>query len=248
MPIPMNIVLDAALALILLAILYNSWRRGFIVSLIRLVGTAAGFVLASFLKGPIAEWGYNTFLEERVERYVADALLSQGGALSGALSGLDFTKAGSAAAQLLSGLLAERGLDYYSSQDAGQMGKEILARIAEKGADPAAAIAQVAVRPLVMTILETAVFFLLLFAADLVVRTIARVGLGVNHIPLVGGVNRAAGLLCGAVYALLVGYVISSALVLLAGLGKNEWGLLNSAVLQRTRLVSWFLGLRTYLP
>ena len=246
MPIPMNIVLDAALGLILLSILYSSWRRGVVVSLIRLVGTAAGFVLASFLKGPIAQWGYDTFLEERVERYVADALLSQGGALSGALSHLD--QAGSAAAQLLSGLLAERGLDFYSAQDAGQMGKEILGRITEKGIDPAAAIAQVAVRPLVMTILETAVFFLLLFAAGIAVRVIARVGLGVNHIPLVGGVNRIAGLLCGAVYALLVGYVISSALVLLAGLGKNQWEFLNSGILQRTHLVNWFLGLRTYLP
>lgn len=246
MPIPMNIILDVALGLILLSILYNSWRRGFIVSLIRLAGTIAGFVLASFLKGPIAEWGYNTFLEERVEQYVSDALLSQGDAFSAALSGLDH--AGSAAAQLLSGLLAERGLDFYSSQDAGQMGKEILGRITEKGMDPAAAIAQVAVRPLVMTILETAVFFLLLFVAGMLVRIIANVGLGINRIPVVGGLNRAAGLICGAAYALLVGYVVSSALVLLAGLGKNEWEFLNSAVLQKTVLVDWFLGLSTYLP
>lgn len=246
MPIPMNIILDVALGLILLSILYNSWRRGFIVSLIRLAGTIAGFVLASFLKGPIAEWGYNTFLEERVEQYVSDALLSQGDAFSAALSSLDH--AGSAAAQLLSGLLAERGLDFYSSQDAGQMGKEILGRITEKGMDPASAIAQVAVRPLVMTILETAVFFLLLFVAGMLVRIIANVGLGINRIPVVGGLNRAAGLICGAAYALLVGYVVSSALVLLAGLGKNEWEFLNSAVLQKTVLVDWFLGLSTYLP
>lgn len=246
MSIPMNIVLDAALGLILLSILYSSWRRGFIASLIRTVGAAAGFVLASFLKGPISEWGYNTFLEKRVERYVADALAAQGDALTGALAGLDH--AGDLAAQMLSGLLAERGLDFYSAQDAGQMGKDILGRITEKGVDPAAAIAQVAVRPLVMTILETAVFFLLLFAADMVVRAVARVGLGVNRIPLVGGVNRFAGLLCGAVYALMVGYVVSSALVLLAGLGKNEWEFLNSAVLRKTVLVDWFLGLGTYLP
>lgn len=246
MSIPMNIVLDAALGLILLAILYTSWRRGFIASLIRMVGTAAGIVLASFLKGPIAEWGYDTFLEERVESYVADALAAQGDALAAALSGLD--RAGDLAAQMLSRLLAERGLDFYSGQDAGQMGKEILGRITEKGIDPAAAIAQVAVRPLVMTILETAVFFLLLFLVDIVVRTVARVGLGVNRIPMVGTVNRVAGLLCGAVYALMVGYVISSALVLLAGLGKNEWGFLNSAVLQKTVLVSRFLKLGTYLP
>lgn len=246
MSIPMNIVLDAALGLILLSILWSAWRRGFVASLIRLVGTAAGFALASLLKGPVAEWGYTTFLEERVEDYVSQAIMAQGDALAGALASLDH--AGAATAQILSGVLAEYGLDFYASQDAGQMGREILGRITEKGIDPAAAIAQVAVRPLVMTILETAVFFLLLFLVDMVVRVVARAGLGVNRIPLVGGVNRFAGLLCGAVYALMVGYVISSALVLAAGLGKNQWELLNSAVLQKTVLVSWFLGLRTYLP
>jgi len=246
MPIPMNIVLDLALGLILLSILYNSWRRGFIASFIRLVGTAAGFLLASFLKGPVAEWGYETFLEDRVEHYVADTLLAQGSPLLEALAGLD--QAGAAAAQMLSGLLAEQGLDFYATQDAGQMGKDILAHITEQGAEPAIAFAQVAIRPLVMTILETVVFFALLFIADAVVRVVARVGLGVNHIPLVGGVNRIAGLACGAVYALLVGYVISAGLVLLAGLGKNQWEYLNSGILQRTVLVSRFLELRTYLP
>lgn len=246
MSIPMNIVLDVALGLILLYILYRSWRRGFIASLVQTVGIAAGFLLASFLKGPISEWGYNTFLEKRVERYVADALAAQGDAVLGALSGLD--RAGDLAVQMLSRMLAESGLDFYASQDAGQMSKEILGRITQKGIDPAAAIAQVAVRPLVMTMLEIAVFFLLLFLADLAVRAVARVALGVNRIPLVGGVNRVAGLLCGAVYAVMAGYIVSSALVLLAGLGQNRWEFLNSGVLNRTVLVKWFLGLGTYLP
>jgi len=236
MSIPMNILLDLALGLCLLSILYTSWRRGFVASFIRLVGTAAGFLLASFLSGP----------EERVEQYVGDPLLAPGSPLLEALAGLD--QAGSAAIQAVSGFLAQQGLDFYSPQDAGQMGTDILDRITQGGSDPAAAITQVAVKPLVMTVLETAIFFLLLFLTGILVRMAVRVGLGVNRIPLVGGMNRLAGLLCGAVYALLVGYVVSMGLLLLAGLGKNQWDHLNSDVLQETFLIRRFLELRDYLP
>ena len=246
MSIPMNILLDLALGLCLLSILYTSWRRGFVASFIRLVGTAAGFLLASFLSGPVSERLYGSLLEERVEQYVGDTLLAPGSPLLEALAGLD--QAGSAAIQAVSGFLAQQGLDFYSPQDAGQMGTDILERITQGGSDPAAAITQVAVKPLVMTVLETAIFFLLLFLTGILVRMAVRVGLGVNRIPLVGGMNRLAGLLCGAVYALLVGYVVSMGLLLLAGLGKNQWDHLNSDVLQETFLIRRFLELRDYLP
>jgi uncharacterized membrane protein required for colicin V production len=246
MSIPMNILLDLALGLCLLSILYTSWRRGFVASFIRLVGTAAGFLLASFLSGPVSERLYGSLLEERVEQYVGDTLLAPGSPLLEALAGLD--QAGSAAIQAVSGFLAQQGLDFYSPQDAGQMGTDILDRITQGGSDPAAAITQVAVKPLVMTVLETAIFFLLLFLTGILVRMAVRVGLGVNRIPLVGGMNRLAGLLCGAVYALLVGYVVSMGLLLLAGLGKNQWDHLNSDVLQETFLIRRFLELRDYLP
>jgi len=246
MSIPMNILLDLALGLCLLSILYTSWRRGFVASFIRLVGTAAGFLLASFLSGPVSERLYGSLLEERVEQYVGDTLLAPGSPLLEALAGLD--QAGSAAIQAVSGFLAQQGLDFYSPQDAGQMGTDILDRITQGGSDPAAAITQVAVKPLVMTVLETAIFFLLLFLTGILVRMAVRVGLGVNRIPLVGGMNRLAGLLCGAVYALLVGYVVSMGLLLLAGLGKNQWEYLNSDVLQETFLIRRFLELRDYLP
>ncbi len=246
MSIPMNILLDLALGLCLLSILYTSWRRGFVASFIRLVGTAAGFLLASFLSGPVSERLYGSLLEERVEQYVGDTLLAPGSPLLEALAGLD--QAGSAAIQAVSGFLAQQGLDFYSPQDAGQMVTDILDRITQGGSDPAAAITQVAVKPLVMTVLETAIFFLLLFLTGILVRMAVRVGLGVNRIPLVGGMNRLAGLLCGAVYALLVGYVVSMGLLLLAGLGKNQWDHLNSDVLQETFLIRRFLELRDYLP
>ena len=134
MDLPMNMILDVVLGLILLSILYTSWRRGFVASFVRLVGTAAGFLLASFLSRPAAERIYAGFLEEKVENYVSGTLLAQGSPLLEALAGLD--QAGSAAIQAVSGFLAQQGLDFYSPQDAGQMGTDILDRITQGGAIP----------------------------------------------------------------------------------------------------------------
>lgn len=241
----MNLIYDVVLGLLLLSILYRSWRQGFIASFIRLAGTAAGFLVASFLSRPMAEKLYDGLLAKKVEAYVADTLLAPDSPLSSALAGLD--QAGSAALHLVTQFLSERGLDFYTAGDAGEMGEKILSGILN-GTDPAATVAQVVIKPMALTILQTVIFFVILTLAGMVVRAITRVGLGVNHIPLVGGLNRLAGLACGAVYALLLGYVIASALLLLAGLGQNQWDWLNSGILRDTVLIRGLLSLRTWLP
>ena len=241
----MNLIYDLVLGLLLLSILYRSWRQGFIASFIRLAGTAAGFLVASVLSRPMAEKLYDGLLAKKVESYVADTLLAPDSPLSSALAGLD--QAGSAALHLVTQFLSERGLDFYTAGDAGEMGEKILSGILN-GTDPAATVAQVVIKPMALTILQTVIFFVILTLAGMVVRAITRVGLGVNHIPLVGGLNRLAGLACGTVYALLLGYVIASALLLLAGLGQNQWDWLNSGILRDTVLIRGLLSLRTWLP
>lgn len=243
--LPMSILLDLVLGLILLSILYNSWQRGFLASLISLAGTAAGFLVASFVSRPVAEKIYDTVLEQQVERYVAETLLAPDGPLTAVMGGID--QAGNTAVQLIAEFLTEHGWDYYSSRSASEMGGEIFGKIGQMGNDPATAIAQVAIRPMVITVLEIAIFFLFIFVVRIVVRVAAKASMGANEIPLVGGVNRMAGLLCGAVYALLMGFLLSMALLLLAGLGKNQWTYINSSVLQGTFLIRHFLDLRKYL-
>ncbi len=244
MNLPMNLILDLALGLVLLSILYTSWKRGFMATAIRLAGTVAGFLLASLVSRPAAAELYSRFLESRVEDYVRENLLAEGGALAEALAGNG--QVGSAL-EAVTSLLEEWGLDYYTSGSAGDMSRELLDLLGP-GTDPAHAVAQVAVRPLVLTVLEIAVFFLVLFAVGLVVRLLTGLALGVNHIPLVGGVNRLAGLLCGGVYALLVGYLVSAALVFLTGVSQNRWEYLNSGILRETWLIQGLLSLRDFRP
>ena len=146
----MNLIYDVVLGLLLLSILYRSWRQGFIASFIRLAGTAAGFLVASFLSRPMAEKLYDGLLAKKVEAYVADTLLAPDSPLSSALAGLD--QAGSAALHLVTQFLSERGLDFYTAGDAGEMGEKILSGILN-GTDPAATVAQVVIKPMALTIL-----------------------------------------------------------------------------------------------
>ena len=88
MNLPMNLILDLALGLVLLSILYTSWKRGFMATAIRLAGTVAGFLLASLVSRPAAAELYSRFLESRVEDYVRENLLAEGSALAEALAAI----------------------------------------------------------------------------------------------------------------------------------------------------------------
>ena len=243
MDLPMSLILDLALGLVLLSILYTSWRRGFLASAIRLGGTVAGFLLASLVSRPAAAELYDRLVRDRVVEYVRGSLLAQGSALSQALEGTG--QAGSAL-EAVAELLEEWGLDYFSSADAGALSRELLDTLGP-GMDTAEAVAQVALRPMVMTVLELGVFLLVLLAVGLAVRLLAGMALGVNHIPVVGKLNRMAGLLCGGAYALLAGYLIAAGLVFLAGVSQNRWEYLNTGILRETWLIRGLLELREVL-
>ena len=130
MNLPMNLILDLALGLVLLSILYTSWKRGFMATAIRLAGTVAGFLLASLVSRPAAAELYSRFLESRVEDYVRENLLAEGSALAEALAGNG--QVGSAL-EAVTSLLEEWGLDYYASGSAGDMSRELLDLLAQMG-------------------------------------------------------------------------------------------------------------------
>ena len=132
MDLPMSLILDLALGLVLLSILYTSWRRGFLASAIRLGGTVAGFLLASLVSRPAAAELYDRLVRDRVVEYVRGSLLAQGSALSQALEGTG--QAGSAL-EAVAELLEEWGLDYFSSADAGAKAAAGSARPRHRAAD-----------------------------------------------------------------------------------------------------------------
>ena len=82
MVLPMSILLDLALGLVLLSILYNSYQRGFLAPLISLAGTAAGSkdILGDLLAAAVLTTSAEAGVQSR-DRAVFQLTIPPGGEL-----------------------------------------------------------------------------------------------------------------------------------------------------------------------
>ena len=130
---------------------------------------------------------------------------------------------GKAAAWLYDGYLAERLQTAVSDtlRQKLQTFAELLDRI-----DPTDTITGAAGDALrtVMVALLTMVAFLVIFL-----------------VPVVGGVNRVLGGVLGAAEAFLLCYLIGMAAAVLITFSENEWSWLNTAVVQKSTILNWFV-------
>ena len=94
----------------------------------------------------------------------------------------------------------------------------------------------------VMVALLTMVAFLIIFLlAMVIVKALARLTRNVNRVPVVGGVNRLLGGVLGAAEAFLLCYLIGMAVTVLITFSENGWSWLNTAVVQKSTLLNWFV-------
>ena len=148
---------------------------------------------------------------------------------------------GRAAAWVYDGFLAEKLQTAVSDalQQKLQTFVELLDRI-----DPTNTIITSAgdVLRTVMVALLTMVAFLIIFLlAMVIVKALARLTRNVNRVPVVGGVNRLLGGILGAAEAFLLCYLIGMAVTVLITFSENGWSWLNTAVVQKSTLLNWFV-------
>jgi len=236
------LVLDLALVLIMGILVYDCYRKGLVSALIKLIGTVAGFLLAALLSRPVSQWVYDTFLEERMEEMVAQQL-PQGleGFTGGAAA--DIAQLQGTVEQTLEHLGEKLDLSFFTGVDLDGIAQGAL-ELLHGGAGLVQAITQTALEPAVVTILSMGLFFLVYIAVMFIARVAVIAGLGVNHIPLVGGINHLGGAALGVVYAAALGYVLSLALGLIAGVSGGSIPILTTAVLEDTWLISRFLSIK----
>ena len=149
--------------------------------------------------------------------------------------------AGKAAAWLYDGYLAERVEQ--SVSDSLREKLEAFAGLLDRidPTDTISAAAGDAVRTMAVSLLTMVAFLIIFLLAMLIVRALVRLTRSVNRVPVVGGINRLLGGALGAAEALLLCYLIGMAATVLISFSENRWGWLNTAVVQKTYLLNWFI-------
>ena len=248
MELTVSIALDIILVVLMISIVYKSYRRGFLASLFNLLGTVVSYTLAAMFSRPISGWIYDSFIEERAVAAIEGKLaeVSVGGMTLDNLAGFaEIADFRDTLVRGIAGALEEvcPGLEFFSRSSSADTAASVLDQIRD-GTAIAQAVADRAVEPAVINILSIGVFFVLFSVVMFVVRMLVRMGRGVNHVPLVGGLNRLAGLALGVVYAGMLGYVLSLGLALVAGLSGDAIPFLTIPILEDTHLISRLISLR----
>ena len=148
---------------------------------------------------------------------------------------------GRAAAWVYDGFLAEKLQTAVSDalQQKLQTFVELLDRI-----DPTNNIitsAGDALRTVMVALLTMVAFLIIFLLAMVIVKALARLTRNVNRVPVVGGVNGLLGGILGAAEAFLLCYLIGMVVTVLITFSENGWSWLNTAVVQKSTLLNWFV-------
>ncbi len=148
---------------------------------------------------------------------------------------------GKAAAWVYDGFLAERLQTAVSDTLRQKLATfaELLDRI--DPTDTISASAGDALRTVMVAFLTIVAFLIIFLLAMLIVRALAKLTRNVNRVPVVGGVNRVLGGVLGAVEAFLLCYLLGMAVTVLITVSENRWGWLNTAVVQQSTILNWFV-------
>ena len=141
---------------------------------------------------------------------------------------------GKAAAWLYDGYLAERLQTAVSDtlRQKLQTFAELLDRI--DPTDTITGAAGDALRTVMVALLTMVAFLVIFLVAMVIVRALAKLTRNVNRVPVVGGV-------LGAAEAFLLCYLIGRAAAVLITFSENEWSWLNTAVVQKSTILNWFV-------
>ena len=244
MELSIPLIYDLVTVGFLLVMILLGWHRGLLSGLVRLVGRVASLVVALLLCTPLAQGVYTNFLEEPVVQYVDEQIIDHFGVdvVADNLEELldqfgDGEAIVTTIVEMMNTLPSQLLPDVQEETDAAQ---QVVETLSDGSATLWESIAQVAVQPVVVTILQAVIFLLLFLVCTFVVGTLERILQKVNHLPVLGGFNGLGGGLLGAaegVVWIFVGGMLAS--LVIAAAGESSW--LSNEILRETRLLSKIL-------
>lgn len=228
----MAIALDLILAGVFIFILVRSYFRGFMRTVIELVGYILICVLAFTCSQPLAAGIYDTFVEESVVQSVESVV---------------DTQLGMSAAEAADSLW-ERLPDFLAQSAAGLgITQEGLASALQQGLDHsedmAGAVAGYVAEPIITGFIQVILILVILLLGMIIVRLIARAVNRIFQLPVLGTVNRVLGGILGLFKACLLTLLLCWLISLLASMAGGDFGFQLRGAIDRTFIFKWVSGL-----
>lgn len=220
----MAYILDGVLILILVVTIALGYHRGFIRSIVQLVGLVAAIVVASSLSASLAPMIYDSFVSEPLQQTIVEAVENSGSAamseqLEGALNSLpDF-------------LVNAINQNDQATQALDQMQSTVI----DSTVVLAEALVTKVIRPLAIGLFRVVLFIVLVLLLLLVVKLLTALLKPIRKLPVIRQADGLLGAAVGLLKAIVFVLIAVSVMQLLASSGK----LITTAQLDETLLASW---------
>ncbi|MBR5559641.1 MAG: CvpA family protein [Oscillospiraceae bacterium] len=251
-------ILDAIALAVLILFFVIGRHRGLIAMALLLVGTLTAFWAAHQFAQPAAQWAYDNFAHQWLVEYVDEKLEDAQadndiGALAGVLKELsdqvdlmsDFDVLKDKADLLLN------NFDWFISSQSGQEDvlsfpegidpdpeqQGMIVQLLEEGHSLSEALVQTVLKPLALNLLELIAFLLIFIVLSILIKLLIHLSQILNKLPLVGGMNRFLGGLCGLAEGLVCIYVIGILLRTVASAAGSD-AFITTELLKETKLLS----------
>lgn len=211
---------DLLFVLLLAGAAWLGHRRGFLASLVLLVGGLLAILGAAWAAQAFAPAIGDAFLSPFLTRQVTLALAEAGGDAAAALENFTFLPDSARAA-------LESVLSSFSDDAAAQTAEGLMA--------------------VLLPFVKAGIFLVACLVLRGIVRALASLLRGMNAVPLVGGLNRLLGLVLGLGIGAINCWVASVVIWLASSLAAGRVPILGAGVLNQTVLYQFFAGLNPFL-
>ena len=231
----MAIVLDLILIALFVFVVFRSYRRGFVRTVVELAGYILVCVLAFACTGPMSNWVYDTFLEEPVTQSAASAIKGQVGDSAAEAAGNFWSQ--------LPSFVTQGAEDFGITEDG-------LASALQNGLDSSAgmakAVSNYVARPILTGFTRVILILLIFLVGLLLVRLIARAINGVFRLPVIGTINRTLGGVLGIAKGALLVLLLCWLLGAIAAVAGGDFGVAFRSSIERTWLFKWLYGFKPF--
>ena len=187
----MNLLLDLALVLIALICAIFGYKRGALATFFSLISGVAAIVLAFLLASPVGDFLNDQIVKPAISAPVAERITES-------------LAEGSPSAQAMARLFASPPKDL---SDLFSVFGANADTVSVSEGDTAKSVAASIVHPVSRAISCALAFIALFLVLGIVIRLLIRFARRFNHVPLIGTVNRVAGLAIGLVEGLVLAWV-----------------------------------------
>lgn len=233
------LILDIAFCCTVVYIVWMSYKRGFLQSLIQTIGYLVSGIVAFFGSRILADACYQLFFRDRLQAGIEDALIASA-------DQNDFAEKIGAVLdslpKIVQNLLAASGLG------ADTLADRLSGSVEDSAHELSLIIQQTVLYPVLSSLLRGLAFLLLFTAAMILVRCLIKAVGTVRHIPLIGSLNALLGGIMGLVRALVIWLVVAVAIGFVVDItGGYSW--LNHDSMRESLIFGKFYQLaRSFLP